>query len=91
MRRWRGGEEAEEKARRECRSGCEDRSWPRPERGLVRFNYTRSLRSAHVHPNLSFADESAIDRFAISDSKYTCTLYEKRYITSCDDTTSRRP
>ncbi|KYQ54290.1 hypothetical protein ALC60_06834 [Trachymyrmex zeteki] len=33
MRRWRG-EEAEEKARGECRSGCEtceDRSWPRPE------------------------------------------------------------
>lgn len=43
-------------------------------RRLVRFNYTRSLRSAHVHPNLSFADEGSIDRFAISNSKYSYTL-----------------
>ncbi|TGZ49140.1 hypothetical protein DBV15_08691, partial [Temnothorax longispinosus] len=28
------GEKKEEKAREECRSGCEDRSWPRPERGV---------------------------------------------------------
>ncbi|KYM79021.1 hypothetical protein ALC53_10575 [Atta colombica] len=34
----------------------------------------QALCSAHVHPDLSFADESTIDWFAISNSKYTCTL-----------------
>lgn len=81
----------------ECRSGCENRSWPRPERGgagvdyFQRFLllckvresvgclgetspvqlYASTAFGTRVHPNLSFANESSIDQFAISNSKYT--------------------
>lgn len=40
MRGWRvRGDEKEEKTCGECRSGCEDRSWPRPERGGAGVDY----------------------------------------------------